>query len=71
MRPTAFHEGLEVLRPYSELAERRGVALTVRDLEIAERRLGAEVAEVFGLEPDARGAGRSRARSWPTASRWR
>src|SRR5215210_2603057 len=25
MRPTAFHEGLEVLRPYSELAERRGV----------------------------------------------
>ena len=43
VRPTAFHEGLEVLRPYSELAERRGVALAVRDLEIAERRLGAEV----------------------------
>ncbi len=33
MRPTAFHEGLEVLRPYSELAERRGVALSVRDLD--------------------------------------
>lgn len=49
VRPTAFHEGLEVLRPYSELAERRGVALSVRDLELAERRLGSEVAEVFGL----------------------
>jgi GntR family transcriptional regulator len=54
VRPTAFHEGLEVLRPYSELAERRGVALTVRDLEVAERRLGSELGEVFGLEPDAR-----------------
>ena len=53
VRPTAFHEGLEVLRPYSELAERRGVTLTVRDLEVAERRLGSEVAEVFGLEPGA------------------
>jgi GntR family transcriptional regulator len=52
VRPTAFHEGLEVLRPYSELAERRGVALSVRDLEVAERRLGGEVAEVFGLGPD-------------------
>jgi len=54
VRPTAFHEGLEVLRPYSELAARRGVALRVRDLEVVERRLGAEVAEVFGLEPDTR-----------------
>jgi GntR family transcriptional regulator len=53
VRPTAFHEGLEVLRPYSELAERRGVALGVRDLEVAERRLGVEVAEVFGLDPEA------------------
>jgi DNA-binding GntR family transcriptional regulator len=52
VRPTAFHEGLEVLRPYSELAERRGVRLSVRDLEVAERRLGSEVAEVFGLDPD-------------------
>jgi GntR family transcriptional regulator len=52
VRPTAFHEGLEVLRPYSELAERRGVTLAVRDLEIAERRLGAEVGEAFGLDPD-------------------
>jgi GntR family transcriptional regulator len=53
VRPTAFHEGLEVLRPYSELAERRGVALAVRDLEIAERRIGAEAGEAFGLSPDA------------------
>ena len=52
VRPTAFHEGLEVLRPYSELAERRGVALTVRDLDVAERRLGSEVGEVFGLHPE-------------------
>src|ERR671914_35620 len=36
VRPTAFHEGLEVLRPYSELAGRRGVTLSVRDLELAE-----------------------------------
>ena len=49
VRPSAFHEGLEVLRPYSELAERRGVTLAVRDLEVAERRLGADVADVFGL----------------------
>ena len=52
VRPTAFHEGLEVLRPYSELAARRGVALSVRDLEVVERRLGAEVGEVFGFDPD-------------------
>ena len=41
VRPTAFHEGLEVLRPYSQLAERRGVALTVRDLVIEEQPIGA------------------------------
>jgi GntR family transcriptional regulator len=52
VRPTAFHEGLEVLRPYSELAERRGVALTVHDLEIGHRRIGAEAGEAFGLSPD-------------------
>jgi DNA-binding GntR family transcriptional regulator len=48
VRRTAFHEGLEVLRPYSELAERRGVTLTVGDLDVAERALGAELADVFG-----------------------
>jgi GntR family transcriptional regulator len=53
VRPTAFHEGLEVLRPYSELAERRGVRLSVRDLEVSQRRLGTDVADVFGLDPDA------------------
>jgi GntR family transcriptional regulator len=52
VRPTAFHEGLEVLRPYSELAQRRGVVLTVRDLEIAQLRIGAEAGEAFGLPPD-------------------
>jgi DNA-binding GntR family transcriptional regulator len=54
VRPTAFHEGLEVLRPYSELAERRGVTLAVRDLEVGERRVGSEVAEVFGLDAGTR-----------------
>jgi GntR family transcriptional regulator len=54
VRPTAFHEGLEVLRPYSELAQRRGVALTVRDLDVSQRRLGRECGEVFGLDPDIR-----------------
>jgi GntR family transcriptional regulator len=52
VRPTAFHEGLEVLRPYSELAERRGVRLTVRELEVTERRVGGEVGDVFGLDPE-------------------
>src|SRR4051794_2078850 len=52
VRPTAFHEGLEVLRPYSELAERRGVSLTVRDLEVVERRIGPELGDVFGLDPE-------------------
>lgn len=52
VRPTAFQEGLEVLRPYSELAQRRGVALSVRELEIGVGRLGTETGEVFGLPPD-------------------
>ena len=54
VRPTAFHEGLEVLRPYSALAERRGVALSVRALDIGPRRLGPEAAAAFGLDPDER-----------------
>src|ERR671910_3496500 len=52
VRPTAFHEGLEVLRPYSELAERRGVVLSVRDLEVTQLRIGAEAGEAFGLPPE-------------------
>ena len=71
VRPTAFHEGLEVLRPYSELAARRGVALSVRDLEVgrapARRRGGRGRSGSTRTRP----RGRSRARSWPTASRWR
>ena len=54
MRPTAFHEGLEVLKPYSALAERRGVALSVRDLELEERAIGVETAAVFDLDPEER-----------------
>jgi DNA-binding GntR family transcriptional regulator len=53
VRPSAFHEGLEVLRPYSELAARRGVQLRVRDLRIADEPLSAGSAEVFGLAPGA------------------
>jgi GntR family transcriptional regulator len=52
VRPTAFHEGLEVLKPYSALAERRGVTLRVRDLEVADRRIGADAATVFELDPE-------------------
>lgn len=52
VRPTAFREGLEVLRPYSELAGRRGVTLTVRDLEVAERPIGAEAGNAFELAPE-------------------
>ena len=54
VRPTAFHEGLEVLKPYSALAERRGVVLSVRDLELEERAIGAETAAVFELDPEVR-----------------
>ena len=68
-RPTAFHEGLEVLRPYSELAERRGVALSVRDLEVVERRIGAETGRGVRARARRPRRGRSRARSSPTASR--
>jgi GntR family transcriptional regulator len=53
VRPTAFHEGLEVLRPYSALAGRRGVTLSVRGLDLGDRRLGPEAAEAFGLAPGA------------------
>jgi GntR family transcriptional regulator len=52
VRPVAFHEGLEVLRPYSELAHRRGVALSVRDLEVGPQRMGADAARAFGLDAD-------------------
>jgi GntR family transcriptional regulator len=50
----ALDEGLEKLVSYSELARQRGVKLEVGELEIEERELGAEAAEVFGLEPEVR-----------------
>jgi DNA-binding GntR family transcriptional regulator len=49
VRPSAFHEGLEVLRPYSELAARRGVRLSARDLRIADEPLSTGSAEAFDL----------------------
>jgi GntR family transcriptional regulator len=50
---TSLDEGLEKLVSYSELARRRGVTLDVGELEIAQKRLGPEPAEVFGLDADA------------------
>ena len=50
--PTAFVEGLERLEPYSMLARRRGVKLGVRDVEIEERPIGAEVGAKFSLPAD-------------------
>ena len=46
---TSLDEGLEKLVSYSELARRRGVKLELGELEIEERRLGVEQAELFGL----------------------
>jgi GntR family transcriptional regulator len=50
--PTAFVEGLERLEPYSMLARRRGVKLGVRDVEIGDRAIGAEVGAKFRLPDD-------------------
>jgi GntR family transcriptional regulator len=50
--PTAFVEGLERLEPYSMLARRRGVKLGVRDVEIEERPVGADVGTKFALPPE-------------------
>jgi GntR family transcriptional regulator len=50
--PTAFREGLEVLVSYSALARRRGVELAVRDVAIERRRVGGDVAEAFGVDPE-------------------
>jgi len=49
--PTAFGERLERLEPYSSVAARRGLTLSVRDLRIEHRAVGAEVCEALGLEP--------------------
>lgn len=49
---TALDEGLEKLVSYRELARRRGVRLELGELEMEERRVGPEVGELFGVEPD-------------------
>lgn len=50
---TSLDEGLEKLVSYSELARRRGVTLELGELEVEEARLGPDVGELFGLDPDA------------------
>jgi GntR family transcriptional regulator len=49
---STLDEGLEKLVSYSRLARRRGVRLEVAELSIEERRLGPDVGELFGLDPD-------------------
>ena len=51
--PTAFGERLERLEPYSSVAQRRGLALSARDLKIEQRAVGGEAGEALGLEPAA------------------
>lgn len=51
---SALDEGLEKLVSYRELARRRGVDLRVGDLEIEERRVGPELAELFDVDSDTR-----------------
>jgi DNA-binding GntR family transcriptional regulator len=48
---TSLDEGLEKLVSYSELARQRGVTLEVGELQVEERPLRAETAELFGAEP--------------------
>jgi DNA-binding GntR family transcriptional regulator len=50
--PTAFAEGLERLVSYSTLAKRRGVELTVRDLTVERRRVGPDIGDALGLDPE-------------------
>ena len=50
---TSLDEGLEKLVSYSELARQRGVTLEVGELQVEERPLRPETAELFGSEPDA------------------
>jgi DNA-binding GntR family transcriptional regulator len=48
---TSLDEGLEKLVSYNELARRRGVKLELDQLDIEEKRIGPEPAELFGLDP--------------------
>lgn len=50
---TSLDEGLERLVSYSELARRRGVKLELGAVEIEQKRLGAEPADLFALPADA------------------
>jgi GntR family transcriptional regulator len=50
---TSLDEGLEKLVSYSELARRRGVTLELGELDVEEVRVGQEVGERLGLDPDA------------------
>src|SRR5918997_4284125 len=47
---TALDEGLEKLVSYRELARRRGVDLSLGELQVDERRLGPEMGELFGVD---------------------
>lgn len=51
---TALDEGLEKLESYTSLARRRGIRLSVRDLRIEDRPIGADVGHSFALAPTAR-----------------
>jgi GntR family transcriptional regulator len=50
---TSLDEGLEKLVSYTELARQRGVTLEVGDLQVEERPLRPETAELFGSDPEA------------------
>jgi DNA-binding GntR family transcriptional regulator len=50
---TSLDEGLEKLVSYSELARQRGVRLELGELEIEERPVRPETAELFGVGQDA------------------
>ena len=51
--PSALEQRLERLEPYSEVAARRGLALTALDLEIERRAAGREAADALGIAPIA------------------
>jgi DNA-binding GntR family transcriptional regulator len=48
---SSLDEGLEKLISYSELARQRGVRLELGELEVDRRRLGDELAPLFGAGP--------------------
>lgn len=54
LAPHGLEEGLEALVPYSDLAERQGVELKLKELTIEERPVDPDLAELFGIEGDLR-----------------